>query len=671
VGTRLVPATICGLWPRVMALVCAILLAPVPLAGLALAQIDPQVRDRVIPAVVQIAIVFDATERGATSAQYLPVGSGTVVSPDGAVLTNHHVVDMDAHQAQLDAWAAQGRADDPALAFALDRNIMLVLGTDGASPPEPRYVAESVAEDADLDLAVLRVTGDAWGAPLDLQANPLAYLPVGDSGAVQQGDPIDLWGYPAVAGGTLAYTAGVVSGFNFADGVDGPAWIITDATMSGGSSGGAALDRAGRLIGVPTQGSSLDCRPGDTNADGQVDARDVGCVPTGGSIGQVRPIALALPLLGMSPDPGTVQLVTCYDPTLPPSQSGECVPSHTDAPPVACVCPEPICLVAEWETTGPPRRLAVGPDGTVYAAIGASDEGDSFLGGRRSWPQAIHAFTGEGTLLRRWPELGSSDWGDGTYAYAMDVATTPSGDVVVLTLVALASGGYGPIITLEEYGSIHPSDTRIKVFDPTGAIAVAWGRDGTSAHEFGPRPVAEDVAPNGDVYVLDSSLGIVQRFGPNGDFLGAWGNDGSRDDEFGRPEGMAVGPDQSVYVVDTAKGQVKRFSPEGEPLGTWGATGSASGEFVSPSAIDVAPDGTIYVVDREADRTQRFTPDGTFLAQIGGVDLHIQDVAVAPSGLIYVAYALEDELGSQHEGNILQFEGPNFITAYCANPPKA
>ena len=41
----------------------------------------------------------------------------------------------------------------------------------------------------------------------------------------------------------------------------------------------------GRLIGVPTQGTELDCRPGDTNLDGTIDAEDVGCIPIGGSIG--------------------------------------------------------------------------------------------------------------------------------------------------------------------------------------------------------------------------------------------------------------------------------------------------------------------------------------------------------------------------------------------------
>ena len=104
-------------------------------------------------------------------------------------------------------------------------------------------------------------------------------------------------GFLPSAAGSLTYTIGIVSGFLFEEEIDGTAWINTDAVTSGGNSGGAAVNDAGQLIGVPSSGSALDCRAGDTNRDGVVSAEDVGCLPTGGSLTQLRPIDLARPLL--------------------------------------------------------------------------------------------------------------------------------------------------------------------------------------------------------------------------------------------------------------------------------------------------------------------------------------------------------------------------------------
>ena len=70
---------------------------------------------------------------------------------------------------------------------------------------------------------------------------------------------------------------------------DGPGSSPTRASPGAA----AAVDGAGRLVGVITLASELECRPGDTNGDGTVDERDIGCVPVGSALARLRPANLA------------------------------------------------------------------------------------------------------------------------------------------------------------------------------------------------------------------------------------------------------------------------------------------------------------------------------------------------------------------------------------------
>ncbi|MDQ3655523.1 MAG: hypothetical protein M3457_10635, partial [Chloroflexota bacterium] len=64
----------------------------------------------------------------------------------------------------------------------------------------------------------------------------------------------------------------------------GVPWIYTDATTSGGSSGGTAVNGQGLFVGIPTIATISDCRPGDTNNDGLEDEHDQGCIGIGGNV---------------------------------------------------------------------------------------------------------------------------------------------------------------------------------------------------------------------------------------------------------------------------------------------------------------------------------------------------------------------------------------------------
>jgi serine protease DegQ len=136
------------------------------------------------------------------------LGSGVIVSPEGFVITNHHVI--------------QG-ADD----------IQLVL-SDGR-----RFSAKVRGTDPESDIAVLKADADNLPA-----------ITLGHAEDLQVGDVVLAIGNPFGFGNTV--TAGIVSalGRNFLGVNRFEDFIQTDAAINPGNSGGALIDTAGNLIGI-------------------------------------------------------------------------------------------------------------------------------------------------------------------------------------------------------------------------------------------------------------------------------------------------------------------------------------------------------------------------------------------------------------------------------------
>jgi serine protease Do len=148
------------------------------------------------------------------------LGSGFIISPDGFIVTNNHVIEG---------------ADE-----------IEVFMTDGVRLP-----ATLVGHDDKTDLAVLKVETD----------RDLPYVEFGDSDTAVVGDWVMAIGNPFGLGGSV--TLGIVSARN-RDIQSGPydQFIQTDASINQGNSGGPLFDMNGKVIGINTAiiargGSSL------------------------------------------------------------------------------------------------------------------------------------------------------------------------------------------------------------------------------------------------------------------------------------------------------------------------------------------------------------------------------------------------------------------------------
>lgn len=258
--------------------------APVPLAAqIGAVTLTSTQRQQLAEGTVQVVMLKDTPD----GLVIIGAGSGTLISPDGLVLTNAHV-------------ASPATMGDPA--NEPDMLGIAVLARDD-EPPIPTFFASIVAVDGFLDLAVLRIDSNLDGSPIRPNDISLPHVTVGDSDDLRLGDNLYIFGFPGIGGDTITFTRGSVAGFSSQDPIGNRAWIKTDATIAGGNSGGLAVADNGVIIGVPTRASSgadgqiADCRVvQDTNNDGKLDDRDT-CIPIGGFINALRPVNLAKPLV--------------------------------------------------------------------------------------------------------------------------------------------------------------------------------------------------------------------------------------------------------------------------------------------------------------------------------------------------------------------------------------
>ncbi len=142
------------------------------------------------------------------------LGSGVLVSPDGVIVTNTHVIKVGS-KAEIRVVLADKREFD----------------------------AKVILQDEKADIAILRIDGGNGTFP---------YLTFGDSDAIEVGDMVLAIGNPFGVGQSVSQ--GIISalGRSLGSKANAPAFIQTDAAVNPGNSGGALVDLSGRIVGINT-----------------------------------------------------------------------------------------------------------------------------------------------------------------------------------------------------------------------------------------------------------------------------------------------------------------------------------------------------------------------------------------------------------------------------------
>ena len=182
------------------------------------------VADKVLPSIVGIEVDFSVTSifggKGTAKAQ----GSGIIISNDGYILTNNHIIASDSSNSSYNQVSEANK-------------VIVYLYNDTTS-----YEAKIIGTDKQTDLAIIKI-----------EKSGLTPVEIGDSDNIKVGEFAMAIGNPL--GMQSSVTSGIISATNRSvDEISDNDYTLiqTDAAINSGNSGGALVNGKGQVIGINT-----------------------------------------------------------------------------------------------------------------------------------------------------------------------------------------------------------------------------------------------------------------------------------------------------------------------------------------------------------------------------------------------------------------------------------
>lgn len=283
-----------------------------------------------------------------------------------------------------------------------------------------------------------------------------------------------------------------------------------------------------------------------------------------------------------------------------------------------------------WRGINGPVVAIAGPAGAVTDAVPA-DAGSAFDGGQGAAPgefaqpvgiavgphgrfyvgdrnnHRVQAFARDGSFVRAWGREGTRV---GEFREPHDVAAD------------------------DEF--VYVADLwnqRVQAFDGDGQpMFVITGSPSLSS----PRGLA---VHDRRVYVAEAGAGRVTAWDRSGALVATYGTAGGRDlGHLVEPVDVAVAPDGDVWVVNSGNNRLERFAADGRAVGSIPIPGW-TGERLKEVYLAVGSDGTLYLGDWDARAVRRFRPDGTELAPLGSAIGEPSGIALDGDRLLVVSRA--------------------------------